>query len=168
MAENEELELDVDGKQGGKKWLLIIIVGVVALALGIGAAFFFLAGDDEASQPDSEETAENTPKQPAIYVGVPGAIISPISGDSRDRMVQIKISFMVRGKEAEDKVKKHMPRLKNDLLTLVSQSNADVILKPEGRSTLQENCLKTVQETMTELEGNPYVEKVLFVSFVMQ
>ncbi|WP_144395180.1 flagellar basal body-associated FliL family protein [Pleionea sediminis] len=167
MAEDEELALDGEEGKGGNKWLIIIIVGVAALGLGVGAAWFFLSGDDsgEATTVDAEAEPK---KEPAIYVGVPGAIISPIKGDKRDRMVQIKISFLVRGIEAEDKVKKHMPRLTNDLLTLVSQANADVIIKPDGRQTLQDNALLKVQETMTEVEGQPFVEKVLFVSFVMQ
>ena len=78
------------------------------------------------------------------------------------------MSFVVRGPESEDKVKKHMPRLKNDLLTLVSQSKADVIITPEGRNKLQQDLLTVVQQTMTQLEGDNHIEKVLFVSFVRQ
>jgi flagellar FliL protein len=169
MAEEEqELELDVE-EGGGSKKKLIIIIAAAVLLLGGGAAFFFIGGDDTAAADEqTEEQTEQEAKLPAIYVGVPGAIISPIKGERKDRMVQIKMSFVVRGPESEDKVKKHMPRLKNDLLTLVSQSKADVIITPEGRNKLQQDLLTVVQQTMTQLEGDNHIEKVLFVSFVMQ
>jgi flagellar FliL protein len=171
MAEKEnELELDVGEKSGGK--LKIIIIVVVALLLGGAGAFFFLGGDDKTETGGEGETGtpeEVTPtKEPAIYVGVPEAIISPVKGKTRTRMVQIKMSFMVRGAESEERVKTHMPRLKNDLLALVSASSADEIITPEGRQKLQQQALEVVQNTMTELEGKPHIEKVLFVSFVMQ
>jgi flagellar FliL protein len=171
MAEKEnELELEVGEKGGGK--LKIIIIGVVALLLGGAGAFFFLSGDDQAEAATEEQGGTSQEqavvKEPAIYVGVPEAIISPVKGKTRTRMVQIKMSFMVRGAESEERVKTHMPRLKNDLLSLVSAADADEIIKPEGRQKLQQQALEVVQNTMTELEGKPYIEKVLFVSFVMQ
>ncbi|WMS87680.1 flagellar basal body-associated FliL family protein [Pleionea litopenaei] len=169
MAEEEqELELDVEEK-GGKGKLIIIIAAAVVLIGGGIAAWLFLGGDDEPVQEEvSEEQQQEPEKGPAIYVGVPEAIISPLSGNSRNRMVQIKVSFVVRSPESEDVVKKHMPRLKNDLLTLVSGANADEIITPEGRQKLQQDCLKTAQQTMVTLEGAEHIEKVLFVSFVMQ
>ena len=116
---------------------------------------------------DAEEEAAAA-KEPPIYVGVPEAIISPIKGKRKERLVQIKMSFMVRGASGEEAVKKHMPRLKNDLLSLVSRAQADELIKPDGRHKLQEDSLQVVRDAMKQLEGKEYVEKVLFVSFVMQ
>ena len=78
------------------------------------------------------------------------------------------MSFLVRSEEAKDNVKQHMPQLKNDVLMLVSQKSADELKLPEGRRKLQEEALTTVQKTLTSLVDDPTVEKVLFVSFVMQ
>ena len=75
---------------------------------------------------------------------------------------------MVRGDDAREAVRTHMPQLKNDVLMLVSQQSADELKTPEGRKALQQKALQTVQATLTELVGEPTVEKVLFVSFVMQ
>ncbi|NVJ60328.1 MAG: flagellar basal body-associated FliL family protein [Gammaproteobacteria bacterium] len=169
--EEQELELEVEGGGGKSKMLLIIIGAVAVLLIGAGAAWFFLSGeDDSGDSPDSTETTEQVDevKAPAIYIGVPEAIVSPVAGESKDRIVQIKMSFVVRSPESEDLVKKHMPRLKNDLLMLVSASSADRIITPEGRNELQTKCLEVVQQTMKQLEGAEHVEKVLFVSFVMQ
>lgn len=170
---DEEQELELEVEDGGSKSKLWIIIGAVTVALiiGVGGTWFFLSGDDsEAVTTDGDETADATAevKAPAIYIGVPEAIVSPVKGEARDRMVQIKMSFVVRSPESEDLVKKHMPRLKNDLLMLVSAANADRIITPEGRNELQQQCLDVVQKTMQQVEGAEHVEKVLFVSFVMQ
>ncbi len=176
MAEDDQdLELDLEDDadeevgSGGKKKLIILIAAAVLL-LGGGAAAFFMMGDDSPDDADSEavdgEVVEE--KGPAIYVGVPNAITANLPGDRKARTVQIKMSFLVRSEEAKDHIKQHMPQLKNDVLMLVSQKNAKSLKLPEGRHKLQEEALATVQKTLTDLVGEPTVEKVLFVSFVMQ
>jgi len=136
---------------------------------GGAAAFFLLGGDD---QPVSEEVVEGEDvveeKLPAIYVGVPNAITANLPGAKKSRTVQVKLSFMVRSSDAKDNVRLHMPQLKNDVLMLVSQKNATELKTPEGRLKLQQEALETVQNTMTGLVDDPTIEKVLFVSFVMQ
>ncbi len=179
MAEEEQdLELDLeeggeegDAGTGGSKKLIIIIAAAVLL-IGGGAAAYFLMGDDSPSTSDEEvvgdEVEAEVPKGPAIYVGVPNAITANLPGKRKSRTVQIKMSFLVRSSDAQMAIKQHMPQLKNDVLMLVSQKNADDLRLPEGRQKLQQEALVTVQKTLTDLVGKPTVEKVLFVSFVMQ
>lgn len=169
--EDQDLELDVEEASGGGKSKLIIIIAVVLLVAGAAVAFFLMDSGSDDSAAAGEEAAEagaEVEKGPAIYVGVPEAITSNIPGKSKNRTVQIKMNFMVRSSEAEDAVKQHMPQLKNDVLMLVSQQSADELKTPEGREKLQQQALETVQETLNNLVGDPTVEKVLFISFVMQ
>ncbi len=167
--DDQDLELDVEGdaEGGGSKKMIMIIAAVVLI--GGGAAAFFLLGGDSEEAASSEESAEEIvePKE-AIYIGVPNAITANLPGKKRSRTVQIKLSFLVRSSEAKDLVKQHMPQLKNDVLMLVSQKNADELTLPEGRVKLQQEALETVQKTLQGITGEPTVEKVLFVSFVMQ
>lgn len=173
--DDQDLELDLEDSEdaeessGGSKKLIIIIVAAVLL-IGGGAAAFFMMGDDSSEVADGEnpdgEVVEA--KGPAIYVGVPNAITANLPGDRRGRTVQIKISFLVRSEGAKEHVRQHMPQLKNDVLMLVSQKNAKDLKLPQGRQKLQAEALMTVQKTLTDLVGEPTVEKVLFVSFVMQ
>jgi flagellar FliL protein len=173
MAEDDQdLELDVedgDGEsEGGGSKKLIIIIAAVVLLLGGGAAAYFLLGDDSGAT--QEETSEEAPevKLPAIYVSVPNALTANLPGEKRGRTVQVKLNFLVRTSEAKQNVKQHLPQLRNDILMLLSQKNSEDLKKPEGRQVLQEEALQTVQATLTELVGDPTVEKVLFTSFVMQ
>ena len=173
--DDQDLELDVeeqDGEEnkGGSKKLIIIIIAAVVLIGGGAAAFFLLGGEDSASEEIVEQDEQEVVEEigPAIYVGVPNAITANLPGAKKSRTVQIKMSFMVRSDEAEQNVKLHMPQLKNDVLMLVSQKNADELKTPEGRIKLQQEALETVKKTMTGLVSDPTVERVLFVSFVMQ
>ena len=170
--EDQDLELDIDagGESGGGKSKKFIIIGAAAvLLIGAGiAAFFMFSGDSADSGEESAEAVEDEKKEPAQYVGVPEAITSNIPGKRKSRTVQIKMSFMVRSDDAVDIVKLHMPQLKNDVLMLVSQQSADELKTPEGRLALQQKSLETVQATLTDLAGEPTVERVLFISFVMQ
>jgi len=174
--DDQDLELDVEGgeesEKGSGKGKLFIIIGVVVILVigGALAAYLMLSGgDSESDDPDAEtEEVVEEPKEPAQYVGVPEAITSNIPGKRRNHTVQIKMSFQIRGDDHRITVKLHMPQLKNDILMLVSQQSADELKTPEGRIKLQQQSLETVQKTLTELTGEPIVEKVLFISFVMQ
>ena len=165
--ENDVEEEEGGGKGGSKKLIIIIIIAVVLI--GGGAAAFFLLGGDSEEPAEGEEAVEEVVEvKEAIYVGVPNAITANLPGAKRSRTVQVKMSFLVRSEEAKNNVKTHMPQLKNDILMLVSQKNADDLKLPEGRQKLQEEALTTVQTTLKNLVGDETVEKVLFVSFVMQ
>jgi len=179
MADDQDLELDLEegddaedegSEEGAGSKKLIIIIAAAVLLIGAGVAAFFLLSGDETPETDEEVAGEEVieEKGPAIYVGVPNAITANLPGDKKSRTVQIKMSFLVRSEEAKQNVKQHMPQLKNDVLMLVSQKSAEDLKLPEGRQKLQEEALKTVQKTLTDLVKDPTVERVLFVSFVMQ
>ncbi len=173
--EDQDLELDVnDDKNEGKtsgglgKGKLLIIIGIVLVISLAVAAYFLFFGDDKKTEDTKEEVEVVEKKEPPEYIGFPQPITANLPGASKNRTVQIKMTFMVRGSDSVAEVKKHMPRLKNDVLMLVSQQTADILQTPEGRVELQAKALETVQQTLTELVGKPLVEKVLFVNFVMQ
>lgn len=171
--DDQDLELDVEGGdseesgKGSKK--LIIIIAAAVLLLGGGAAAFFMMGDssDEAEPEEgNEEVVEQ--KAPAIYVGMPNALTANLPGASKSRMVQLKLSFMVRSNEAKENVRAHFPQLKNDILMLLGQKTVEDLKTPEGYEKLKAETLTTVQASLTKLVDDPSVEKVLFVSFVLQ
>ena len=83
-------------------------------------------------------------------------------------MMQIKIQFMVRSKEAEDAVQLHMPLIRNNLLDFFSTADAKVVATKEGRSALKDRALKTAQQVVKEQVGFDAVEIILFTGFVIQ
>ena len=167
--EDQDLELDVgEEESGGKSKKIIIIAAAAVLLIGGGIAAFLMMGGDPAPEQEGEEQVEQEQKEPAQYVGVPERITSNVKGSKKSRTVQIQMSFMVRGDDAVDLVKTHMPQLKNDLLMLLSEQSAEELRTPEGRVAFQQKSLETVQATLTDISGEPTIEKVLFISFVMK
>ncbi len=183
-AESEEGEA-LDGK---KKLIIIIAAAVIVLLIGGAAAYFFLADDsedgrdpvadsditevsdgDEASEEVKPVKAVPAPKKgETIYISVPDPFLVNIKSGKRSKMMQIKIQFMVRSKEAEDAVKLHMPLLRNNLLDYFSLADANEVSTREGRSALKNGALKTARQVIKEQVGFDAIEMILFTGFVVQ
>ncbi|MFT5453139.1 MAG: flagellar FliL protein [Enterobacterales bacterium] len=171
---------------GGKKKLIIIIsAAVLVLVLGLTAAYFLIfAESDEPATPitevdgtvvDAADTVEEPPvnvnapeKGEAIYISIPDPFLVNITAGKRSRMMQIKVQFLVRSKEAEDLVKQHMPLVRNDMLDFFSLADADEVRTRDGRNILKQGALETAQKVMKEQVGFDAIEMVLFTGFVVQ
>ncbi len=185
MADNKdngkdgELELDNSGKK--KKLIIIIVAVVVLLGAAAGGYFFFMGGSDEVvSQQqldaalDSEggEAKENKDSGAqvgdALYVPMPRPFRFNVPGAARDRFVEIRVQLLVRGSGNEENAKMHIPLIESTLLGVFSQANADDLATSAGKVSLKQQSLAAVQKTMTDVEGDKTIEKVLFTGFVMQ
>ncbi|MEJ2764148.1 flagellar basal body-associated protein FliL [Photobacterium sp. MCCC 1A19761] len=162
-----------DGAEnGGGKKKLIIIIALVVLLLGGGAgAWFFLTGDEE---PEAE-TAEALPQVqqpaqvgPAYYVILPQPFIFNVTGDKRDRLVQVKVQLMVRGDDNESQANQHIPLIESTLLQTFGAATVEQLRTPTGRADLRQQALASVQDAMVKVSGQKVVERVLFTGFVMQ
>ncbi|WP_158770741.1 flagellar basal body-associated protein FliL [Paraglaciecola sp. L1A13] len=175
MAE-EELQMEEGGKKS--KLMMIIIIVVVLLIGGGAAAYFLLGGEDEAAMVEGteQEMVEGAEGEPsaqlkagaALYVSIPNPITFNVPGTGRDRLVEIKVQLMVRGSDAEEKVKMHIPSIQGALNRAFSQANADDLVTEAGKAAIRVNALKEVQKTLKDVAGNELVEQVLFTGFVMQ
>ena len=180
---DESTEVE-EGAGGGKKKLIIIIVAVVLLlAGGGGAAFFMMSGDEPVEQEliDGESntaTSENTEEAnddsgeaevgDAFYVRMPRPFIFNVPGYGRDRLVQIKVQLLVRGAENDTSARKHIPLIEDTLLTVFSNSNAEKLATRIGKDELRTLAQEAVQKALEPIVGQPVIEKVLFIGFVMQ
>lgn len=162
-----------DGAEnGGGKKKLIIIIALVVLLLGGGAgAWFFLMGDDEpeAETADASPAVEQAmPTGPAYYVILPQPFIFNVTGDKRDRLVQVKVQLMVRGDSNESQANQHIPLIESTLLQTFGAATVEQLRTPTGRADLRQQALSSVQDAMTKVSGQKVVERVLFTGFVMQ
>ena len=76
------------------------------------------------------------------------------SGPGRDRLVEIKVQLMVRGTDAEETAKMHIPMLEGTLLRVFSSSNADDLVTEAGKA-MREQSLREVQKAMQEMLAIP-------------
>ncbi|MEI8634153.1 flagellar basal body-associated protein FliL [Vibrio sp. PP-XX7] len=162
----------VDGTSKGKKKLLIIIAAVVVLLLVGGAAAFFLMGSSGTNQSaDNAEQVQQKDKQsdsPVIYVSLPQPFVFNITGDKRDRMVQVKVQLMVRGSKNENLARYHSPLIESTLLSTFASATVEQLRTPNGRVELRDKATEDIKTVLTKAVGDAVIERVLFTDFVMQ
>lgn len=173
MADDNELTLKDKGSSK-KKLIIIGAIALVLLAGGGGAAWFLLGGSGGDSAPaettDSAETPAkaDTKNQPPLYVGMPRPFVFNVSGQSRDRLVQIKVQLMVRGAANDGLAKQHIPLIEGTLLRVFSAATAEQLSTFEGKEKMRTDALEECQRVLKELTKESVVEQVLFTGFVMQ
>ena len=153
----------------GKSKLLIIIIAVAVLLLGGGgAAFFFLGSNDEAAESALVTEAQSSAAEPVAYVNIPQPFLFNVTGDKKDRLVQIKAQMMVRGSKNEDLARYHSPLVESTLLATFASATVDQLRSSTGRVELRDKATEDIKASLTQAVGQPVIEKVLFTDFVIQ
>jgi len=172
MADEEEILDDeaVEGEEGEEgapksKKLLFIIIGVVLLC-GSGAAFLLLkGGDDHKAGAKKEEVVV----VPPIYVNLDPPFVVNFEAEAAVRFLQVTVSVMTRDPHIQELLKNNDPRIRNDLLMLLSNQKYDTISTREGKEKLQTESLEAVRTVVKGAGGEPEkIEALYFTAFVMQ
>lgn len=194
MVDDEDNEKDGDAKKSkGSLITKILLFGVLPLMtvviLVMGTLYFAGAlpggdGGDQASEVlaeggdgeagdleegvDGEAFDGEAEMMPAIYIPVDPAFVVNFASQGKARFLQVTVEVMTRQPEMTDKIKLHMPVIRNNLMLLFSSQSYDGVSTLEGKETLREEALTVVQDILEEETGDPGVEAVYFTSFVMQ
>lgn len=113
------------------------------------------AEDDEEVPPES------------IYVSVEPAFVTNYGGPGRLRYMKIEVSLRVIGPEGEASVTRHMPAIRDALLTLFSIQTDGTIGSADGKESLRVESLGRVHELLAEEDGESLAEDLLFTEFVV-
>ncbi len=166
MAEDQDLELNVEEDEPKGSAKLIIIIVIVVLLLAGGAAAFFMMSGGEAEE---EEQAEEGEKQkPAVYVPLRPVFIVNYHEKGRQVYLQIGVSLMTRDESIPEAVNLHQPLIRSTLVTLFGSQEFAELKTPEGKDALRELALEELNAVLSENVGIEGIEQVLFTSFVMQ
>lgn len=154
---------------------LIILVAVVMLVLGGGGAYFLLGSKSSAPAPEvtttegSEETAEvKEPKAEAVYFSLDPRFVVNFVGKSKARFLQVQIDGVTRDPMIKEDVTLHLPKIRNNILMLLSSKTYNDLSDPEGKEQLRQEVLTEIQSILKEESGHEGVEDIFFTSFVMQ
>jgi flagellar FliL protein len=194
---------------GKKKKMIIIIVAalVVVLAAGGGAAFFLMGGkkkgkgakakhseevseaqdeggDGEHGEEAADEHAEEEEhedegkKKPPVYATLEPFVVN-IASEAADRYLQVGIDVKVSGPEIADKIKLHLPEIRNGILLILSSKKVEELNSVEGKNRLRVEIRDAVNKPLGMYKRPPQgmemksVPKkgamdVLLTSFVIQ
>lgn len=127
-------------------------------------------GADEGDFEDGEDGGgeEDEIVQPAVYMPIDPAFVVNFASQGKARFLQITVEVMTRDETVPDKVKLHMPVIRNNLMLLFSTQTYDNVSTLEGKESLREEALEVVQQILEEETGDPGIEAIYFTSFVMQ
>lgn len=103
-----------------------------------------------------------------IYYALVPALVGNYGSDGRLKYYKADIALRVSGAEAEAKVKHHEPLIRNQLVTLFSQQTDASLSTVEAKEALRQEALKQVQAILTQEEGKPLVDDLLFNNLIVQ
>lgn len=150
MADEEELELDVNQAKSSKKTLIIIVAAVLILNLaGIGAWLVLGGGDDKAkdkvaTQDDKKEADLGTLK----YLTMVPEFVVNFGPGSKVRYLMVDLQIATRDDAALSTVGTYRPVLRNDILVDLSSVRFDDLKHREGKEALQKKLLNTINRVV--------------------
>ena len=167
--ENDPVEGAEEGAEtpakGGKKGLIIMIVAVLALGGGGFGAWKAFAGKKDGDQKEAEQKE----LLPPLYINLDPPFVVNFEAEAAVRFLQVTVGVMTRDPVTEQLIKDNDPRVRNDMLMILSGQNYASVSTLEGKETLQKRCLESVRTIVKDMRGDPAkVEALYFTSFVMQ
>ena len=125
-----------------KKLLIIIALVVVLLLGGGGAAFFLMKGDHEEGDEEEAvvEKAKPSKKKAAkevlpTYIALDAFTVN-LTPENGEQFMQLMLSIEVEDAHVGDKVKAYTPKIRNDIMLLLSGKKASDLAPKEGKEKL--------------------------------
>ncbi|MBY6105222.1 flagellar basal body-associated protein FliL [Ferrimonas balearica] len=171
---DDSLQVDVESVRKKRRlhWMAAIGGGVVLLIAVVFGVMSMIGGGDDpqptAAGGDSQPLRAGLAQDGALYVPMPRPFLFNLPGPDRTYLVQVKVQLQVRGTDAQNAARKHIPLIEDTLLTTFSAAEADQIRRKEGKDELRTQALLNVQNALQSITGQHQVERVLFTGFVMQ
>lgn len=186
MAKDAKPAEEVGAAPKKSKKLLIIILAVVLLVVlaGGGAAFMLLKKDPHAE--DDEEVAEETAKPkkkekkadaaPPAFINLETFTVNLIP-ETGDQYLQVVLALELEDLTAESALKVQMPKIRNNIMLLLSSRKASELLPKEGKERLAEALREEINGVIEPpkknkkgelISSNGPVKSVLFTSFIIQ
>ena len=116
-----------------KGMLLSILLGVALLGAG-GGVWFALGGG--ADTPQGVETPEK-PAGPPVFFALETFTVN-LQPAGSEHFLQTEITLRVQSQSIVDKIRLHMPEVRNRILFLLSSKNASELVTSSGKENLAE------------------------------
>jgi flagellar FliL protein len=116
----------------------------------------------------SEEDGDKAPTAAVAYVTLAPALVGNFGDGPKLKFFKADLSLRVSGADVEAKIKHHEPLIRNQLVMLFSQQTDEAMAAAGSREVLRAEALKQVQDVMTQEEGKPLVEDLLFNNLIIQ
>lgn len=180
MAKDAKLEVENTAVKPKKsKKLLIVIAAALVLVLALGGGGFMVW--KKMHPADEEEDVEATAAKPKVEKKKGAKEVGPIyialdqftvnlAPDNGDQFLQVMISVEVEDATIGDRLKNYTPKLRNNVMLLLSGKKASELVTKAGKEALANEIRDLINEILDAGAKPGYgpVKEVLFTSFIIQ
>ena len=179
MAKEAKAEAEVAvaaAPKKSKKLLIMVAVALVlVLAVAGGGALLLMkkhsASADEEGGDASSETVKSEKKTAGkevapVYVALDAFTVNLVG----DQFLQLIVSVEVADLQAGDRLKTFMPKIRNNVMLLLSGKKASDLITKEGKEALANEIRDLISDILEPgaKAGQGPVKEVLFTSFIIQ
>ena len=182
MAKAAKIEaegVDVAPPRKKSKKLLIIVIAAVflVLAVGGGLAFFLMKGHADEEGEDGEVATANMAdkksggKESAPVYAALDAFTVNLAPENGEQFLQLVLSVEVADAKVGDRLKLYTPKIRNNIMMLLSGKKASELLQREGKEKLAAEILDLINEVLepnSKAKKDAPAKEVLFTSFIIQ
>lgn len=102
------------------------------------------------------------------YLNVFPSLVGNYDGGGRVRYYKADIALKVEGEGRMERVRHHLPLIRNQLVMLFKHQKAEDLVSLQGKEALRQDALKALQILLEDEEGDVLVEDLLFNNLVIQ
>lgn len=171
QGQDNGIQADGTNAGGRRKWILLVVVLLGAIALSVGAtlaALKFLGPTPTSHVEAAQQEQPPPPPLPAIYYPLKPPIVVSFSVKGRQRLLQTELTVMTRDGSVISAIELHQSMIRNALILLIGGHEFEELTTAEGKELLRQSCLQEIQRLLQAEIGRPGIEQVLFTEFVMQ
>ncbi|HEX7036021.1 MAG TPA: flagellar basal body-associated FliL family protein [Pseudomonadales bacterium] len=149
-----------------RKNLIVLAIAVLtAVAASIGGTLYFIGGADQDA--GAQAPAHDKPAK-AIYHSLrPPFLVNYVTG-TKPRYLQAELTVMSRDPEVIRGLVNHMPLVRSQILTYLTDLDFYELQSEEGKEAAREGLRRLIDQVLRDNAGVEGVESVLFNNFVMQ
>jgi flagellar FliL protein len=166
----EATQAEAPKKTPRKLFLIIILLLVVILFLGGAGAFFLMKRHNADLEEEEEVVTEPVRRKEAapVYVSMDAFTVN-LTPDPVDQYVQLVLSVEVDGLQIGERIKAYTPKIRNNVMLLLSSKKASELLTKEGKEKLASEIRDQMNQVIApNSRGDGPIREVLFTSFIIQ
>lgn len=169
--EEAPAEVEVPKKKSKLLIIIVAVVGVIVLVGGGIAAWLLTSAPDKSKKAEhgdeagADEEGEGGDAHPPVYEKLEQFTVNLADQES---YLQTEIQLMVADTKVQEKIKAHMPEVRDAMIRLLSSKTAEELNQPEGKDQLAEEVQQQINEVLGIKKRSKGVKKVLFGAFIIQ
>lgn len=150
----------------------ILLLLTLPLAAAGGGGWYYLDNQQPATPPKAggakAAAAKPVSTKPPVFVALEPFTVNLQREDATPQYLQVGLSLKLADEMPVEKIKLHMPEIRNRVLLLLSSKRASEIASSEGKKTLSEELQREVSQPLAGGVPAKALDSVLFTSFVIQ